>query len=94
MSKEEDPFQVSVRATITRVEESYAVTYPLEDCGDLTVDDSVTFSLSDWQGRFEPESGQVVELLDTALYSRGWRAKHARPVVPTQQPKQKAERAS
>lgn len=82
MSREQDPFQVPVRATVTKVEERYVVTYPRNKCGDLTERDSVTFSLSDWQGGGEPECGQIVELLDTSLYSRGWRAKKARPVTP------------
>jgi hypothetical protein len=52
----------------------------MRDHGDLTESDSVTFSLSSWQGNSEPEPGQVVVLDETNLYSQGWRARSARPV--------------
>lgn len=96
MSREQDTSCDTVRATVAKVQDDYVVAYPLADCGDLTRNDSVTFSLSEWQGRTEPQSGQIVELIDTALYRRGWRAFGARPVTPqssSQQNKQKARRA-
>lgn len=93
MSTQQDPYDDPIRASVAKVEESYVVAYPLNDCGDLSNRDCVTFSLSDWQDRNEPERGQVVELIDTALYVRGWRARSARPVTPIQQPKHKARRA-
>lgn len=96
MSIEQDPSCDPVRATVAKVQDDYVVAYPLADCGDLTRNDSVTFSLSQWQGRRDPQHGQVVELLDTSLYMRGWRAESARPVIPrssNQQIKQQARRA-
>ncbi len=84
MSKKRDPSCDVVRATIVKVREleGYVVAYPLTDHGDLTRNDSVTFSLSEWQGEWEPDYGQVVELIGTELYMRGWRAVCARPITP------------
>lgn len=96
MSIQQDTSCDTVRASVAKVMEDYVVAYPLADCGDLTRNDSVTFSLSEWQGKTEPQYGQVVELIDTELYLRGWRADAARPVKPqssNKQIKQQARRA-
>lgn len=80
-SIEQDPAAEAVRAVVTRIRDSYVVTYPLRDCGDLTTRDSVTFSIEGWKGAAEPQCDQIVELSGTTLWSRGWRAESARPVV-------------
>jgi hypothetical protein len=86
----QDPSCVDIRAVVTSVEEKYVVTYPLEPCGDLTTRESVTFSLSVWSGKHEPQVGQIVTLIDTCLWQQGWRANGARPVRPSK--KQKGDR--
>ena len=43
--------------------------------------ESITFSLSDWQGEIEPQKEQVVLLDDVRLFMRGWRAHSARPIT-------------
>lgn len=83
MSMQQDPSCTDIRAWIARVEEKYVVTYPLRPCGDLSIDDSITFSLSEWRGKSMPQVGQVVELIDTSLWRQGWRANGARPVTPS-----------
>jgi len=95
MSSQQDPTLVPIRAVVTKVEENYVVAYPIEDCGDLRMNDSVTFSLSFWEGDRDPQCEQVVELFGTTLFIRGWRAERARPVIPTKQSatKQLARRA-
>lgn len=92
MSTQQDASCDPVRATVAKVQDDYVVAYPLADRGDLTRNDSVTFSLSEWQGRTEPQCGQIVELIDTALYRRGWRAFSARPVTPQSSNQQIARR--
>ena len=82
MSKERDPSLEPIRAFVARVEDTYVVTYPLAECGDLQCDDSVTFSFAGWQGRRAPECDQVVELFETYLWRRGRRSMYARPVTP------------
>jgi len=42
--------------------------------------ESITFSLQAWQGRAEPQPGQVVILHEVQEFSRGWRAASAEPV--------------
>lgn len=76
-----DPSTLS-RAQIGKVFDTYAVAYPTEAVGDLTVNDSVTFSLDDWQGSVEPQTSQIVILVHTMLYARGWRAREAYPITP------------
>lgn len=85
--QQQDPSCTDIRAWIARIEERYVVTYPLQACGDLTTDDSVTFSLSEWSGKRKPQVGQVVTLIDTALWRQGWRANGARPVTPSSRQK-------
>ncbi len=84
-----DPSVDPIRATITKVVEDghYVVTLPMQNHGDLTPKDSVTFNLGNWEGAQDPEVGQVVELQETHLYQRGWRAQSACPVTP--QPNEK-----
>lgn len=93
-SIEQDPAAEPVRAVVTRVRENYVVTYPLRDCGDLTTRDSVTFSLEGWRGTAEPQCEQIVELSGTTLWSRGWRADSARPVVARRKNQQNEQRRS
>ena len=89
MSNEHDPSCSTIRATVGKViDDNYVVAYPLEDCGDLRSKDSVTFSLNRWAGYDEPEHGQTVELVNTSLYARGWRAESDRPVTPKSSNKQ------
>lgn len=84
---EQDPAADTVRAVVTRILGDYVVTYPQQNCGDLTTRDSVTFSLVGWKGTSEPQCEEVVELSGTTLWSRGWRAESARPIV-ARRPKQ------
>lgn len=81
-NSKQDPSWDTVRVVVSQVYETYVVTYPLKRCGDLLTTDSVTFSLIDWKGKTSPDKGQVIDLAETHLYSRGWRAKSARPVSP------------
>lgn len=75
------------KAKVVKVCEHHAVAYATADAGDLTTDDSVTFSLSDWCGVEEPQVSQIVMLYDVQLYCRGWRAREAYPITP-QKPKE------
>lgn len=43
--------------------------------------EDITFSLSDWQGKYEPQKGQVVLLEHIELFKKGWRARCARPIT-------------
>lgn len=73
---------MAVRATVSDIRETYAVARPIESCGDLQKNESVTFSLAHWRGEdHELQCGAVIELHDTSLYLRGWRSLEARPVV-------------
>lgn len=82
MSNQQLPPYDSIRAVVGKVFDDYVVAYPEEECGDLRVIDSITFSLSNWTGNREPQVQQVVLLGDVALYARGWRALSASPIVP------------
>jgi len=82
MSNERDPSGEILRAVIAEVFDTYVVTHALQNCGDLRTNESVTFSRSEWKGKSDPEAGQIVDLEETYLYSRGWRAKYAHPVTP------------
>ena len=72
-----------VHATVAKiVGDDYAVTYPVQDYGELTTDSSVTFSLSVWRGkRGMLSEGLVVKLSEVALHQQGWRAGWAQPVL-------------
>ena len=41
---------------------------------------TVTFSLSTWQGKHDPEPDQLVILSDIEKFVKGWRARCARPI--------------
>jgi hypothetical protein len=71
-----------VEACVTKVCETYVVAYPRQCFGDLTPTDSVTLSLCDWKDNSEPQSSQVIMLVNPMLYSRGWRAREAYPITP------------
>ncbi len=62
----------------------YAVTWPVLDdqAVELGIDegDSVTFSISNWQGDGEPERRQMVELGNIMLFAGGLRAGFAKPI--------------
>ena len=97
MSTEQDPSWESLRAVIVEVYDTYVLTHALQNCGDLMTTESVTFSRTEWKGKSDPEAGQIVDLEETYLYARGWRAKYAHPVTPqtrrNQHCKQQARRA-
>jgi hypothetical protein len=82
IQQHEDTSCTDIRACVVQVEDAYVITHPLEPCGDLRLSDSVTFSRKDWPGKSPPQVGQIVELIDTSLWRRGWRANGARPVTP------------
>jgi len=69
-----------VEGHITKVCDTYLVTYPRQDVGDLRACNSVTASLSDWRGTDEPQVGQVIKLVNPTLYTRGWRASEVYPI--------------
>ncbi len=48
---------------------------------DIGEEQTVTFSLVDWQGELEPRKDQVVILGDVHEFRNGWRALTARPVT-------------
>jgi hypothetical protein len=78
---EHDPSTLT-EAKVVKVCECHAVAYATAGAGDLTTEDSITFSLSDWRGVEEPQAPQVVMLYNVMLYDRGWRAREAFPVTP------------
>ncbi len=49
---------------------------------DITKDETITFSLSRWEGEKEPEKQQMVALEDLVKFKNGWRASLARPIQP------------
>lgn len=68
-----------MRATVSLVFENYAVAHP-EEGEELLEGETITFSLSDWEGDFLPRKGQIVILEVVQEFERGWRALRARPV--------------
>ncbi len=46
----------------------------------LPVGATVTFSLSEWESKHAPKPGQLVNLWDIEKFSKGWRARLAKPV--------------
>lgn len=74
-----DP-SVLKEASVGKVCDTYVVAYVTSDEGDLTTNDSVTFSLADWRGTEEPQCQQVIMLVNPMLYVRGWRAREAYPI--------------
>lgn len=81
------PEGLVVRAVVEKVcgtgSRRYAVTRPQDYSAipNVPKDGTVTFSVSPdiWQGKINPNVGQVVLLQDLQEYSRGWRALKARP---------------
>lgn len=77
----------AIRAVIGKVRDSgeqrFAIAY-LEKGATLPgigEGESITFSLSDWQGEQEPRKEQVVLLEGVQLFAKGWRAISARPII-------------
>lgn len=70
-----------VEAVVTKVCDTYVVTYPRRNFGDLTPQDSVTFALDSWRGSDEPQCSQIVMLVNPVLYVRGWRVLEAYPIT-------------
>lgn len=70
------------RAEVRKVLDDYVLVNPTENVGDLRVNDSITFSLEDWNGLVDPQVSQIVMLVNTMLYARGWRAREAYPITP------------
>jgi hypothetical protein len=58
----------------------YVVAYPEEGGILLPEGATITFSLSDWEGKHEPLNGQVVLLQDVQQFKKGWRARCAKPI--------------
>ena len=85
MSNQQQPPYGTIRAVVGKVLDSYIVAYAVQNYGDLGKNDPITVSLGDWKGHREPHHLQVVELDDVALYSNGWRALSATPIVPRRQ---------
>ncbi|MBU6427300.1 hypothetical protein KGQ27_03670 [Patescibacteria group bacterium] len=46
----------------------------------LPAEATVTFSLSEWDGKHAPRPGQLVCLADIERFTKGWRARSASPV--------------
>jgi len=69
-----------VRAIHGQGKRRFVVTYPNEDNGLVSTDESVTFSVCRWGGDEEPIQGQVVKLFGVTKCERGWRAKQACPL--------------
>ena len=79
-----------VEAVVVKICDTYVVTYPTSNVGDLTTRDSVTFRLDEWRGSDEPQCSQLVKLVNPMVYMRGWRAREAYPVTfNSQQPASK-----
>ncbi len=60
---------------------SYVVTFPTEGRGEITSQTSVTFTLNTWKGKRGVSPGQIVDLHNLELFSGGWRAHSATPIV-------------
>jgi hypothetical protein len=78
---------VELRAIVGRIvgqaPRGFAVTYlqPMDQHPDISCEDTVTFSLTDWEGEDGPQKEQVVILDDVQLFRKGWRARSARPIM-------------
>ena len=46
----------------------------------LPTEATVTFSLSEWDGKHAPKPGQLVNLFALEKFAKGWRARLAKPV--------------
>ncbi|MDE1967045.1 MAG: hypothetical protein KGI45_03165 [Patescibacteria group bacterium] len=46
----------------------------------LSISDTVTFSLSSWSGKESPKAGQIVRLSGIEKFAKGWRASSASPI--------------
>ena len=66
-----------VSKVIETVQKPYVVAFKSGDAGRI---DSITFSLSAWQGVRAPEPGQLVILRDIERFEGGLRARVAEPV--------------
>lgn len=80
--------KTAVRAVVTSIDrrrkgKEYAITKLAKSSSrpsGLSADETVTFSLSEWKGSHVPVSGQIVELYDMEKFTKGWRARLAKPV--------------
>lgn len=81
---------MEIKATVAlitgRGDGRYAVTWPadrklMDKCG-IKKEDSITFSLTVWQGiGVDPLKGQIVLLEGVTEFVGGWRATSARPIL-------------
>lgn len=82
--KRETPYRKEgIRGVIFRVGNDFALARPVIDTPGIKPGETVSFSLSEWEGLSEPREQQVVELFNVTLFQRGWRAESARPIMPT-----------
>ncbi len=76
-----------IRAVVGKVrgegQHRFAIAYLEKGATHPTISqrESITFSLTDWQGEREPRKEQVVLLEGVQLFARGWRAIVARPIT-------------
>jgi hypothetical protein len=76
-----------IEAVVTSVEGNQGRRYAVTRLKDSPSPDSilsksatVTFSLSEWKSERDPVPGQLVFLGDIEQFSKGWRARSAKPV--------------
>ena len=75
---------VSVEAVVADVivEKGFAVAYIRVTTAAIKKWESITFSLSKWDGELLPEPGQIVLLELVQRFEKGWRAGKASPITP------------
>lgn len=64
----------------------YVVTYPTHDMPEIRKEESITFSLDQWQGPGPPQVGQIAFLKGVQNFVGGWRATEARPSLLSEVP--------
>ncbi len=76
--------EIEVEAIVNSIEgkgsRRFVVVYPTNTLL-LPPGDTITFSLSIWEGRDDPRKDQMVMLANVAKFAKGWRAQKARPIL-------------
>lgn len=80
MAKSEPEEVVEAEVTDVILAKGYAITRPTRQDGRFKSEDTITFSLDNWEGKGLPGKGQIVNLSGVTKFRRGWRAGTALPV--------------
>lgn len=82
---EKVPKNGTVEGSVTAVEgrgaRRFAVVSVTDEKLRQELNSTVTFSLTVWQGKHEPQAGQLVQLHDIEKFAKGWRARSAQPIT-------------